>query len=120
MKSYKFMTPKDLAKAVAKMPVGITINFTFDQSENDFWYGEPTVWFGMKKMYVFDGTILAIGYYGGGYIKAYDLYDYIDPVTEVDDFESILLGYMCNVDQYAKLYCVEVTEENKEYINGGK
>lgn len=48
-----------------------SIYFTFDEDlESD-----PTGWFGIKIIKIFDGEALAIGYMGGGGIKTYSLND---------------------------------------------
>lgn len=47
------------------------IYFTFDEDLES----EPTGWFGIQIIKIFDGEALAIGYMGGGGIKAYSLDD---------------------------------------------
>jgi hypothetical protein len=47
------------------------IYFTFDEDLES----EPTGWFGIKIIKIFDGEALAIGYMGGGGIKTYSLSD---------------------------------------------
>lgn len=47
------------------------IYFTFDEDLES----EPTGWFGIQIIKIFDGEALAIGYMGGGGIKTYSLSD---------------------------------------------
>ena len=48
-----------------------SIYFTFDEDLES----EPTGWFGIQIIKIFDGEALAIGYMGGGGIKTYSLSD---------------------------------------------
>jgi len=46
-----------------------SVYFTFDEDLES----EPTGWFGIQIIKIFDGEALAIGYMGGGGIKTYSL-----------------------------------------------
>ena len=48
-----------------------SVYFTFDEDLES----EPTGWFGIQIIKIFDGEVLAIGYMGGGGIKTYSLSD---------------------------------------------
>ena len=48
-----------------------SVYFTFDEDLES----EPTGWFGIQIIKIFDGEALAIGYMGGGGIKTYSLSD---------------------------------------------
>lgn len=48
-----------------------SVYFTFDEDLES----EPTGWFGIQVIKIFDGEALAIGYMGGGGIKTYSLND---------------------------------------------
>lgn len=114
-KKYMFLTAEELAH---KLTYGKkkSYDFTFDDSESIASGYEPTGWFGIKLMQLFDGYLpncLAIGYWGGGDLKVYNLewdYEQADHVTKAEHMEKLMVKYINEyfADNDATIACVEL------------
>ena len=118
---YKFMTPQELAKAIAIAPFNTEFDFTFDSEEDIKVRLEPEGWYGAKITTIFDeyDGIFAIGYHGGQLTRCYDLYaedcfdkeETIKKLTQwINDF------FVIAPENYYGKVCVEITEDNKKYL----
>ena len=119
MEEYKFITADQFAHAIVASPTNTIFDFTFDQSKEDFMHGEPTGWHGAKITEIFDehDGLFAIGYYGGGNTQVYDMYKEWSGENLDSCIEKVLDYY--SMDEGGKrglLFCVEATEQNKEYL----
>lgn len=104
---YKIIAVKELADMLESREFDKSVDFTFDDEIVD----EPTGWFGVKKVSLFDEPCgcIAVGYYGGSdtIIRGIDLDIPLEQtlremLQEVADFNSEV-----------KVVCV-----NMEYNNG--
>lgn len=117
--NYIFITPEQLGTAISKAPMNTRFDFTLDQSTDD-WYHEkePTGWFGAKITSIFDEYqgIFAIGYYGGGCTRIVDIdYECYDKNIGTCIIEA-LKDYINNQADDIEKICVEVTDENKLFL----
>lgn len=114
-KKYVFLTAEELAH---KLIFGEkkSYNFTFDDAESIASGYEPTGWFGIKLMQLFDGLFsncLAIGYWGGGDLKVYNLEwdeEQTENITNTDRLEKLIVKYISEyfADNDAEIACVEI------------
>lgn len=110
-----FLTAEELAH---KLTYGKkkSYDFTFDDAESIASGYEPTGWFGIKLMQLFDVYLpncLAIGYWGGGDLKVYNLewdYEQVDHVTKAEHMEKLMVKYINEyfADNDATIACVEL------------
>ena len=114
-RKYVFLTAEELAH---KLTYGKkrSYDFTFDDAESIASGFEPTGWYGIKLMHLFDGCLpncLAIGYYGGGDFRVYNLEwdnDSEDRVTRAEHMEKLMAKYIKEyfADNDAEIACVEL------------
>lgn len=88
-KRYVFLTAEEI---VAKLIlVKKEYDFTFDCREDVEARTEPSAWHGVKLMNLFDGGLpdcLAIGYYGGGNTRVFNL-EYDEEGNSIDTTEEL-------------------------------
>ena len=114
-RKYVFLSAEELAK---KLVYGKkrSYDFTFDDAESISSGYEPTGWFGIKLMHLFDSYLpncLAIGYWGGGDSKFYNLEwdeEAADHVTRTEHMEKLMTKYISEyfADNDATIACVEI------------
>ena len=63
-----FKTVKEIADWLREKDYGAVLSFTDDTPETLEFNGEPTGWYGVKKVNEFDGDSLIYGYYGAGIV----------------------------------------------------
>ena len=116
--TYEFLTAEQFAHAIAAAPTNTIFDFTFDQSIDGFVCGQPTGWHGAKITEIFDehDGVFAVGYYGGGDTRVYDIYKEWSGENIDHCIEEALETYAFAECQEGKLFCVEVGEWNQEYI----
>lgn len=116
---YVFITPEQLGKAINNAPFNTIFDFTLDQSTDDFYNEtEPTGWYGAKITTIFDEYqgVFAIGYYGGGCTQIVDIgYEFPNKNAETCIIEG-LKDYINNQADHIKKVCVEITDENKLFL----
>lgn len=76
---YKMMTAEEAIEELFELDRPCGLDFTFDDIDEDP-DCDPSGWYGMKLTKVFDECdyVFAIGYYGGGSTKVYDIYGLVD------------------------------------------
>lgn len=114
-RKYVFLTAKEL---VEKLLYGTKkeYDFTFDDVESISGGYEPTGWFGIKLMNLFDNHLpdsLAVGYWGGGDTKLFNLEwdeERADHVTKTERLEEIMTKYLSEyfAENDATIACVEL------------
>lgn len=113
---YRFIKIKDLIKAIENGES--EVGFTFDTIEDATSYGiddfEPTGWYGIKKVKLFDFDQWVIGYYGGGIECVLFDYEYESPTEFFINFYAQEFGGVITEDT---LVCVEPLqfENDKEF-----
>ena len=103
---YRFVKVKDFINEILNASMETSYNFTIDSCVEDFWYGEPTGWYGIKKTTIFDIEVICMGYYGGEHLMVRDMckHSFMQNVEELDDMFSCLdISLNDNV-------CVEIEE----------
>lgn len=107
---YVFKTIKEVADELLTLPVGDSVDFTFDTPDDvlDETF-EPSGWYGIKRLYPFDEQfgILLFGVYGGGCCMAEEIY-------EIKEIPEIIQGF-CDAETgtTVKVLCVS-TKHNGE------
>lgn len=117
---YKMMTAAEaIDRLFALKTKTKKLDFTFDNI--DEYDDEPSGWYGMKLMKIFDEEdyVFVMGYYGGGSTEAYDIYGMVD---NSDDIECVkeyctkrLQNFMntwCDSFEPCKKICVEIKGGN--------
>lgn len=114
-RKYVFLTAEELAH---KLIYGKkkSFDFTFDDAESIASGYEPTGWFGIKLMQLFDGELpncLAIGYWGGGDLQVYNLEwdsEQAEQVVRTEHMEKLMVKYINDyfADNEATIACVEL------------
>lgn len=116
---YIFITPEQLGKAINNAPFNTRFDFTFEQSTADFHYGtEPTGWYGATITTIFNEFqgIFTIGYYGGGCTRTIDIeFEWYNKNIETCIIEA-LKDYINNQANHIEKICVEVTDENRLFL----
>lgn len=121
MNKYIYMSIYQFADAIASAPWGTEFDFTYDTEDSI--YGEPTGWYCMKVVRLFDeeGGVLCYGYYGGGCTQCIDMYIISDDIYDVRENQKAIesqfrkwseLAY----DKLGDTICVEVTDCNRQWI----
>ena len=116
-----FINVSDLAKAIANAPQDVLFDITFDDKESIAVRGEPTGWYGIKIIKIFDedGGVLCFGYYGGSTkcIAIEDISeDIYDVFSNTDAIEEQLLEWFQDEIDFDDVICVEITANNEEYL----
>ena len=107
-KKYVFWTAKELGE---KLLYGTKkeYDFTFDDKETISGGFEPTGWHGVKLINLFDNHLpncLAVGYWGGGDTKVYNL----EMAEEIDNLVELMTKCLEEyfVENGAEIVCVEL------------
>ena len=101
-KDYMFKTIEDVVNELKNLPFGQSIDFTFDDPDDEDEYFAPSDWYGVKIMNLFDEPygVLCFGYYGGSGIR----------IEEIEDSTEILekLKTFCydEMDREVNVLCV--------------
>ena len=86
---FKWITVRELCELIDRSNAGTEIGFTFDSYEDykSNLHFEPTGWYGIANIEVFDSSNIVIGYYGGGI-------DYlVCPDTFMNVIDSIIFEF---------------------------
>lgn len=119
---YSFHNVEQLACALLTAPQGTAFDFTLDQSEESFWGGEPTGWYGAKITNLFDERegALVVGYWGGGDTQIFDIYNERGSLTIKDYVQETLQAFSISNGGNGTTFCVEITAQNKKYFEEEK
>lgn len=108
MDTYKIVTVKELADMLESREFNESVDFTFD----DEIVGEPTGWFGVKRVSLFDEPrgCIAVGYYGGSdtIIRG------IDPDIPLEQTLREMLQEVADFNSDVKTVCVDIECNNGE------
>lgn len=108
-KDYKFMKPDEVVEELLTLPIGESIDFTFDTPDDvtDDTF-EPTGWYGIKRMKLFDEPfgVLCFGYYGGTETM-------IEHIYELEEIYEDFQNYLHLVADSVEWLCVS-TKHNGE------
>ena len=78
MNRFARLTQHELFSAIKNLKVGEHIDFCASFNEDDIQEeNEHSTWFGATCIHVLDVDAIVIGEYGGGYITAFELADYL-------------------------------------------
>ena len=104
---YKIITVSELANMVETKKFNESIDFSFDNTLED---GEPSGWFGVKVVDLFDEPrgCLAIGYYGGGAT----ITRCINPEDSIKALLEEMLWEILETDDSVKYLCVDLASSN--------
>lgn len=104
---YKIITVSELADMVERKKFNESIDFSFDNTLED---GEPSGWFGVKVVDLFDEPkgCLAIGYYGGGAT----ITRCINPEDSIKALLEEMLWELSETDDPVKYLCVDLASSN--------
>lgn len=93
-KDYRFMTVKEIADMLLKLPFGNSIDFTFDSPDDVTEDFEPSGWYGVKLNNLFDEPfgVLCFGYYGGGSGRIEEIYEKKEIVDILQRFVNEEVG----------------------------
>lgn len=106
----KFVGIEELCKLLEENE---EISFTFDSCEEDLWWGEPTGWYGMKIVRLFDNKRVVAGYYGGndsaseGFRDQEEFYDAVRCVLET----------LCLYASKVSSVCVDLEEIEEKRVS---
>lgn len=86
-KDYTWKSPEGVIDLLLTLPVGTSVDFTFDPPEDytDEKF-EPSAWYGVKIMEIFGIKTLNIGIWGGGDFEAHEIYEEDDKYDIFDDY----------------------------------
>lgn len=108
MQRYKIVAVKELVDMLESREFNESVDFTFD---NEI-VGEPTGWFGVKRVLLFDEPCgcIAVGYYGGNdtIIRG------IDPDIPLEQTLREMLQEVADFNSEVKTVCVDMRRNNGE------
>ena len=109
---YNFVTVKQMADWLRACDLGDELGFTNDEKEDIEVNGEPTGWYGVTIVDLFDNPTVVFGYYGGGAISCGSI-NYED-----ESFEDMIITFF-NREFDIKLtedslVCVDANDYGKE------
>lgn len=107
---YKIVTVTELAEMLEAKQFGESIDFTFDNTFEEY---EPSGWYGVKIVDLFDEPkgCIAIGYYGGGVT----ITRCINPGEEtIEELLKEMLWELSETDEPVKVVCVDLDFRRKE------
>lgn len=104
---YEIVTISELAKMLEGKKSNESIDFSFDTTLED---GEPSGWFGIKKVNLFDESngCVAIGYYGGGATIARN----IDSDITLEEQLKEMLWELSETNEPTEKVCVDLASCN--------
>ena len=85
-KDYTWKTTEELIDLLITLPLGTSVDFTFDTPEDECDDFEPTGWYGVKITYMFGSNVLHMGKWGGGDIESEEFYDNEDMYSIFNDY----------------------------------
>lgn len=103
---YRFMTVREVAEKLFSMKEGENIDFTFDNEE---YIQEPTGWYGLKKVTIFDEPYgnICIGDYGACATRIHSISD-----NTVDEIAEIIQQWLDDESGFdVEKICVEMKAE---------
>lgn len=109
---YKIITVSELADMLKIKKFNESIDFSFDNTLED---GEPSGWFGIKVINLFDEPegCLAIGYYGG----SDTITRCINPENSIEALLEEMLCELSETDDSVKCICVDLESSNGMVIS---
>lgn len=102
-KGYRFMSPAEVVRELESLPFGDSVDFTFDTPDDENDVFEPSGWYGVKKVNLFDEMwgVLCFGMYGGGYNTR------VEEITEPKEIEEIFRRFLEDeADRHVEILCV--------------
>ncbi len=122
-KKYKMMTAKEAIDYLVETK-DKAFDFTFDDCEDFEEYNDPSGWYGVKIMDIFNEHpygYFVMGYWGGGSTEGYDIYGCVDNADNIEDVKEFmadkLQGFMNQWCDWVRLgetcekICVEIKED---------
>lgn len=85
-KDYTWKTTEEVIDLLITLPLGTSVDFTFDIPEDECDDFEPTGWYGVKITYMFGSNVLTMGKWGGGDIESEEFYDNEDMYSIFNDY----------------------------------
>lgn len=106
IETYKIITVKELADMLESREFDESVDFTFDDEIVD----EPTGWFGVKKVSLFDEPYgcIAVGYYGGSDMTIRS----INPDIPLEQTLREMLQEVADFNSEVKTVCVDMKCNN--------
>ena len=103
---YRVVTISELANMLEEKKYDKSIDFSFDATLED----EPSGWFGIKIVNLFDEPkgCVAIGYYGGGAT----ITRCINPEDNMEEVLKEMLWKLSETDEPVEVVCVDLASEN--------
>ena len=122
MGKYIYMTVYQLADAIASAPWNTLFDFTYDSKQCAGDIPDPTDWYGIKITQLFDeeGGVLSYGCYGAGCNQAVELDMIFDDIYDVRENQKAIARQFKEWSEFynklEKTVCVEVTDDNRRWI----
>ena len=96
-KYYKIITIEELFSTICDMEYIDEIAFTPDNNLEQ----EPSGWYGIRKINLFDNDYYVVGYYGGNFLLTFDVGDF-----NFEEFNQSILSSVYDFD--GKHICIDL------------
>lgn len=96
-KDYKIITIEELFSIICDMEYIDEIAFTADNNLEQ----EPSGWYGIQKINLFDNDYYVVGYYGGNFLLTFDVGEF-----DLEEFKQYILSSVYGFD--GKHVCIEL------------